>query len=506
VRTPRCSIVVPVHNHVALTKRCLESILECTPDTAHELIVVDDGSADRTDVALGTLGESARFVRLRANSGFATACNTGASTAASTEFLLFLNNDTVARPGWLDTMVEYATTRHVDVVGAKLLFPNDTIQHAGVAICQDGFPRNLYSGFRADHPAASHSRALRAVTGACMLVRRPVFEATGGFDAAFRNCLEDVDFCLRAHGQGATIHYCADAVLYHLESTSRGRRSHDADAAARLFRDRWLGRVPPDDFEIYLEDGLIDVAYDGLYPARLTVSSELATLDPGRGPSVERQLASRSRQAADLLYETVRLTARLAEAPLEPSSGLESSVSGSSKELTTICARIDEIEAEIYEVQRELDRLGTGPSGGDNLASDYLGYRGLVRDVRKAVDRVVPRDATIAVISRGDDMLLDVETRSAWHFPARPDGRYLGYYPASGEEALEWLLDIQARGVEYLVVPDTSKWWLTRYAHLGSYLARCEEIADAEPACWIYRLRGDGGYTRLGSEQLVHER
>src|SRR5439155_17167350 len=103
------------------------------------------------------------------NGGFAAACNDGVAAAEGDE-LVFLNNDTIPTKGWLDAMLAYAKDRpRVAVVGSKLLFPNDTVQHAGVIICQDGNPRHLYTGFPADHPAVNRSRRLQAVTAACML-------------------------------------------------------------------------------------------------------------------------------------------------------------------------------------------------------------------------------------------------------------------------------------------------------------------------------------------------
>src|SRR6185295_9859186 len=134
-----------------------------------------------------TQPEAVRTLRRDHNGGFAVACNDGAA-AARGELLVFLNNDTEPRPGWLDALVEHADAHaEAAAVGAKLLFPDDTVQHAGVVICQDGRPRHLYAGFPADHPAVEKPRAFQAVTAACMLVRRDAFDRAGGFDQDFRN-------------------------------------------------------------------------------------------------------------------------------------------------------------------------------------------------------------------------------------------------------------------------------------------------------------------------------
>src|SRR5262249_47182435 len=144
----------------------------------------------------------------------------------------------------------------VSIVGSKLVYPDNTIQHAGVVICQDHYPRHIYTGFPADHPAVCKSRAFQIVTGACMLVRRAAFERAGGLDPSFRNGFEDVDFCLRLRKAGLEVHYCAESVVEHLESVSPGRFRH-AGKNVSLYRQRWFERVQPDDVKYYLEDGLL---------------------------------------------------------------------------------------------------------------------------------------------------------------------------------------------------------------------------------------------------------
>ena len=175
---PRCSIIVPVHGRAGLTRQCLDTILEQPPAVPFELIVVDDASKDETPQLLESYGDRIKAVRLDANQGFAGACNAGAE-AARGELLVFLNNDTIPVAGWLDSLVDHVDAHPAaGIVGAKLLFPNETIQHAGVVICQDGNPRHLYAGFPAAHRVVNVSRRFQAVTAACMLVRRETFAAT----------------------------------------------------------------------------------------------------------------------------------------------------------------------------------------------------------------------------------------------------------------------------------------------------------------------------------------
>jgi GT2 family glycosyltransferase/glycosyltransferase involved in cell wall biosynthesis len=256
-RTPslECSIVTPVYNNSALTRRYLNALLSSRPESvSFDVIVVDDGSTDSTREALRAYGKAIRLVARETNSGFATACNEGAAIA-SAEFLVFLNNDTVPQPGWLDALVRHAR-RHpkAGIVGSKLLFPDGTIQHAGVVIGQNRYPRHIYIGFPGDYPAANVSRRFRAVTGACMLVRRYLFDQIGGFDTAFTNGFEDVDLCFRAGELGFEVHYCHHSVLIHLQSATRAGRADEESRNCEVYQSRWGRRVEPDDFRYYRED------------------------------------------------------------------------------------------------------------------------------------------------------------------------------------------------------------------------------------------------------------
>src|SRR5258706_4575356 len=186
----RSTIIIPAFNQAALTAQCLEALLS---QGHRSIVVVDDGSTDTTPKILAGFKGQIKVVTHAANRGFARSCNNGAALASG-DYLIFLNNDTLPQAGWLEALIDYAgKIPRAAVVGSKLLYPNQTIQHAGVVICQDRYPRHIYTGFPADHPAVSKSRRFQVVTAACALVRRRVFERMEGFDAAFRNGFEDVD-------------------------------------------------------------------------------------------------------------------------------------------------------------------------------------------------------------------------------------------------------------------------------------------------------------------------
>lgn len=492
---PRYSIVIPVHNQAALTRQCLEALLGEPAAVSHETIVVDDASTDSTAELLSGYADRVRVVSRDENGGFAAACNDGA-VAAGGKYLVFLNNDTIPTAGWLDTLVAHLeANEQAAVVGAKLLFPNETVQHAGVVICQDRLPRHLYVGFPKDHPAVSRSRRFQAVTAACMLVRRGVFEKVEGFDSEFRNSLEDADLCLRFGELGHEVHYCHESVLYHLESVSRGKRSDETEHNIRLFRSRWQDRVKPDELDYYKEDGLLRFHYGERYPLRLEVSAEVATIEnDGRAAESERLLDASSRQVLDLLKETVRLTvhlagAELADAGTKPSNGPrpQSDVPGHAE----LLQRAREIEQEIADLQADVAAL---PGQNESFEpADYLRYRSLLGKLRGVARAELPSSATVVVISKGDEELLDLGVRRAWHFPQDAHGTYAGHYPDSSASAIAQLEELRDRGAEYLLVPATASWWLDRYPEFGQHLRSSYAlVVDDSEVCSIYSLGATG--------------
>jgi GT2 family glycosyltransferase len=318
---PSCSIVIPARNRSDLTARCLDAVLS-EPIEA-EIIVVDDGSEDDTQQVLARFSDDVRTCSLSPSLGFAEACNRGASLA-TTPYLIFLNNDTVPQAGWTDELLGYAEC-HPDVVavGAKLVWPDGVVQHAGVVITAQGWPHHAYRGFPADHPAVNRSRRMAAVTAACMLVRRERFEAVGGFDPAFHNGYEDVDLCLRLAADGGEVHYCCTATVHHDESaTRRPELAAGPDPNLQLLLDRWRDRAPADDIATYVTDGLIELHYPGgPHPVGIRVDPVLASVvGTDADNTLPRLLNHRTRQVFDLLLDLER------DAPLPPRDQFEAGV------------------------------------------------------------------------------------------------------------------------------------------------------------------------------------
>jgi GT2 family glycosyltransferase len=474
------SVVIPVHNRAHLTERCLDLVLGELPEDG-EVVVVDDASGDGTPELLGRYGDRIRAVRLDDNAGFARACNEGARAADGGQ-LVFLNNDTEPREGWLAALRRYAEAHPAaTVVGAKLLYPTAVVQHAGVVFGQDGYPHHLYAGFPADHPAVSHPRRLQAVTAACMLVDRAAFERAEGFDAGFHNSLEDVDLCLRIGEAGGEVHYCPEAVVVHLESASRGREDRFERSVA-LYRERWRECVRRDDLEVYVSDGLLAVEYADSHPVRLTVDPQLAIVDRGREEEIEVLLEAYARQAADLLQEVVRLSA---SPHVADGTGEAPEPEGPEGELDReeFLARVRRLEEEVRRLQ-----LAAQPATGVEPSS-RLGYRYLVEQVREAVDEHVPADAKVLVVSRGDRELVRLGEREAAHFPQDGDGGYAGHHPADSAAAIAELERLRQAGVEYLVFPPTARWWCDYYEGFASHLGERYALLSSD-ACEIYDLGG----------------
>lgn len=198
------SIVIPLFNRWDMTERCLAAL----DGIDAEIVTVDNGSTDETSQADVT-------IRNPENRGFAVACNQGAR-AASGDVLVFLNNDTEPHPGWLDALLAVIARPHVVAVGPKLVYPDGTVQCAGVGVdFSKPFGAEAWN-ITQDAPRGE----AQALTGACMAVRADAFFEVGGFDRGYWNGYEDIDLCLALREQGGRLMYEPSAVVMHHESAS----------------------------------------------------------------------------------------------------------------------------------------------------------------------------------------------------------------------------------------------------------------------------------------------
>jgi GT2 family glycosyltransferase len=227
---PTVGIVIPTRDRADLVAECVRGLTERTDYPRYEIVIVDNGSTAPDAVALLRDLKSNPRIKVLERPGrfnFSALSNDGAR-ATQAPVLVFLNNDIVIlESGWLKPLVRFAIMPQIGVVGAKLLFPDGRIQHAGVVLGFGGIAGHLYRRMPADHPGycsrLTTPHEIAAVTAACIAVARDKFEAVGGFDAENLPIdLNDIDLCLRISEHGWTNIWTPDAVLVHLQSASRG--------------------------------------------------------------------------------------------------------------------------------------------------------------------------------------------------------------------------------------------------------------------------------------------
>ena len=244
--------VIPTKNQARLLQLCIETVRETTQGLDLDLVVIDHQSDDPETVKyLRSLEEtgSARVLLYHGKFNYSAINNYAIKNFGQNyEYFLFLNNDIEAtKPGWLHAMLDQARRADVGVVGATLLYPNGAVQHSGVIIGLHGAAEHAFKTvpFLADDPgfgASLHAtREYSAVTAACMLVPTEAFHAVRGYDEDLEVGFNDTDLCLRIHQKGYRIINCAEAVLTHHESASRGKSHsghdpHPQDSA--LFKNR----------------------------------------------------------------------------------------------------------------------------------------------------------------------------------------------------------------------------------------------------------------------------
>jgi len=224
----RVSIIIPSRDKVDLLSRAINSLRAITAYPNYEILIVDNGSQEpATHQYYETIARlpGVRVLPYAHPFNFSAMNNYGAKHATG-DLLLFLNNDVeITSPEWLEELAGWTQVRAVGVTGARLLRPNGTIQHAGVVIGFEGFAGHPF----ADQPALTFNiygstgwyRNFLAVTGACMMLRREVFDEIGGFDEAFITCGSDVEICLRAWRYGYRTVYNPFAELVHYECQTR---------------------------------------------------------------------------------------------------------------------------------------------------------------------------------------------------------------------------------------------------------------------------------------------
>ena len=250
---PKVSIVIPNKDHLADLTRCISSILERSTYDNYEIIVVENNSVTEEIFAYyKTIQENPaiRVITYEGGFNYSKINNLGVSQATG-EYVLLLNNDIgVITPDWIEELLMYAQRADVGAVGAKLYYEDRTIQHAGVVLGLGAHRTAGHSHYRVDHRNLGYmgrlcyAQNVMAVTGACLMMRRALYEELGGLDETFAVALNDVDLCIRAWKAGRVNVFTPFAELYHYESASRGtdlsgENAERYEKEAALFRERW---------------------------------------------------------------------------------------------------------------------------------------------------------------------------------------------------------------------------------------------------------------------------
>jgi GT2 family glycosyltransferase len=249
IGSPKITIIIPTKDRVDMLKRCINSIEEKTFYKNYEVIIVDNLSrkADTLEYLAYLQKRRSIYQVLKFKEDFNySRLNNYAAQYAVGEHLLFLNNDVeIIAPQWLEAMLEHSQRKDVGCVGAKLLYPDGKIQHVGVVIGLSGSAEHIYKWHESqDIGYMGHIVSIRnysAVTAACMMVKKNVFDEVDGFDERYKVGFGDADFCLRVQKKGYLNVYTPYAELYHYESASRGQTfegdPHPEDS--RYFINRW---------------------------------------------------------------------------------------------------------------------------------------------------------------------------------------------------------------------------------------------------------------------------
>ena len=258
---PLVSIIIPNKDHVDDLSRCVESIINLSTYDNYEIVIVENNSETaeiRTYYEEISRHPRVQVVEYKGDFNYSKINNFGVQYAKG-EYLLLLNNDTeVITPDWMEELLMYAMRKDVGVVGAKLYYPDKTIQHAGIVIGLGAHRTAGHTHYRIPEANVGYmgrlcyAQDVTAVTGACMMVSKALYEELGGLDESFTVALNDVDFCLRVREMGLLNIFTPFAELYHYESKSRGSDKKDERALryqqeSDRFRVKWADALAKGD-------------------------------------------------------------------------------------------------------------------------------------------------------------------------------------------------------------------------------------------------------------------
>lgn len=251
---PLISILIPNKDHVEDLKRCIDSIINKSTYSNYEIIVIENNSETKEIKeyyeTLKQYGDKIKVVNYDGTFNYSLVNNFGASYAKG-DYILLLNNDTeVITNDWMEEMLMYAQREDVGAVGAKLYYPDNTIQHAGIILKMGAHRTAGHCHYKRDREFLGYMGRLcyaqdfSAVTGACLMVKKSLWDKLEGLDREFEISLNDIDFCLRLRELGLLNIFTPFAELYHYESVSRGlddsgEKAERYNRESELFRNKW---------------------------------------------------------------------------------------------------------------------------------------------------------------------------------------------------------------------------------------------------------------------------
>jgi GT2 family glycosyltransferase/ubiquinone/menaquinone biosynthesis C-methylase UbiE len=221
-QAPAVSIIIPVHNGWAMTYKCLKSIYEKTSEIAYEIIIADDGATDETKNIENYI-RNITVIKNEINFGFLDNCN-NASKRARGEFILFLNNDTEVRPGWLSSLTELMDRdQSIGMVGSKFIYPDGKLQEAGGIIWKDASAWNFGHKQSPDAPEFNYVKEADYISGAGIMIRKKLWEEIGGFDRRYAPAYcEDSDLAFEVRERGFKVVFQPLSEIIHYEGYSHG--------------------------------------------------------------------------------------------------------------------------------------------------------------------------------------------------------------------------------------------------------------------------------------------
>jgi GT2 family glycosyltransferase len=243
LETKKISVIIRICHGLASLERCVETLTTRTSYPNYEIVIVQDDKIPETATLF-----SHRLLYLSGAVHDSTAKNSAVEQTDSPWLIFMDDNIEVIEPDWLTIMAEHIQRPEVGAVGARLLNPSDAVEHAGIVVGVNNIAQPAFRGFQAEHPGANRqlqvTRNCSAVSSACMLTRREVFQQVGGFDESLSGTLADVDLCLKMKRAGHLIVYTPFAKLYWHEA-----QPDKVDASGEaIMRERWAGILDGDSY------------------------------------------------------------------------------------------------------------------------------------------------------------------------------------------------------------------------------------------------------------------